>query len=102
MKVKLPSLVEPFLSIRDFGTGLDDQQMVDVFIAFGNSTKTHSNDFIGGKGIGAKSPLAYGDMFTVFSYQNGYKTMHTIFKDEGIRVLKVHLHNLQQNLMDWR
>jgi hypothetical protein len=55
--VYLPTALEPFFRIRDYGTGLDHEQVTNIYTTYFESTKTGSNDFIGALGLGSKSPL---------------------------------------------
>lgn len=71
VEVHLPEVGEPYLSIRDYGNGLDYLGIVSVFANFGTSTKRDSNEFIGGFGIGSKSGLAISDSIHVTSICNG-------------------------------
>ena len=48
-----------YIEFEDFGTGLTKEQVRDVFTVIGESDKRHSNDEIGGFGIGAKSACGY-------------------------------------------
>lgn len=80
--VHLPNAMEPYFSVRDFGTGLSHHQVVDIFTTFFESTKTGSNDFIGALGLGSKSPFSYTDNFTVVATQNGHKGIYTAFINE--------------------
>lgn len=73
----------PFFRIRDFGTGLSFDNVVDMYTSYGSSTKRHTNAFIGGFGIGSKSPFAYADMFTVISYFNGEKHTFMMSRENG-------------------
>lgn len=58
--------------IRDFGEGLDENEIVQIFIVLGESTKRLDNAQTGNMGIGAKSGFAYGE-FTVTSIKDGKK-----------------------------
>lgn len=71
--VHLPTMNEPWFSIRDYGIGLSREKLSDVYCVYGVSDKRDSDDFTGGLGIGSKSPFAYSKMFTVTSYYNGEK-----------------------------
>jgi len=108
LEIHLPSRLEPFFHIRDFGKGLSEEQVcghyetvtqfckdtgdkeeVNVFVPglylrYGLSTKSNSNEAIGGLGIGCKSPLAYSDSFLVESYQEGVCKTYSVYKDDGI------------------
>lgn len=80
----LPNQLEPWWSVRDFGTGLAKDKVMNLYVTYGMSTKGASNDFIGAMGIGSKSPLAYTDSFMVTSWFEGEKTTFNIFMDKGI------------------
>lgn len=80
--VHLPTGLEPYFSIRDYGIGLSDAALTTLYTTYFESTKTESNDFIGALGLGSKSPFSYIDSFTVTSYFNGEKRTYTAFVDE--------------------
>jgi len=88
IQVTLPTELEPVLKIRDFGKGLDKQDIIEVFCRYGTSTKRSSNAYVGMLGIGSKSAFAYGDSFTVVSYNAGVKTTYNAYIDTS-RVGKV-------------
>ena len=67
IKVSLPSIIDSHIRFRDFGPGITPDRMVGVFLLYGSSTKRDSNEQTGGFGLGAKSPFAYTDSFTVVS-----------------------------------
>ena len=71
VEVHLPEKDEPWLSVRDYGKGLDYLGIVSVFVNFGTSTKRDSDNLIGGFGIGSKSGLAISDTINVTSVCNG-------------------------------
>ena len=81
--VHLPNTFEPFFSIRDYGTGLSDQAIEEVYTTYFNSTRTNSNSFTGGFGLGSKTPFAYTDQFTIVSWFNGVQYTYSAFKDES-------------------
>ena len=80
--VHLPNQFEPFFSVRDYGPALSPHQIETVFTTYFESTKTDSNDQIGGLGLGCKSPLSYVDSFNVISRYDGVKRTYTVFFDE--------------------
>lgn len=80
--VHLPTKYNPYFSIRDYGTGLSEQDIYELYCTYGNSSKSDSDEFIGGFGLGSKSPFAYTDQFTVSSYFNGVKSIYTAFYGE--------------------
>ena len=84
MELKLPNTFEPFLCFRDYGTGLTHEQVFNIYLTYGDSTKQGSNEFVGMFGIGSKSPLSYTDSFLVTSYIDGVEYQYNIYKDSGI------------------
>lgn len=81
-KIHLPTLLEPFFSVRDFGTGLSDGEVRSIFAGIGISTKRNSNEMVGCFGIGSLSPYALADNFTVTSYYNHVKRIYSCYRDE--------------------
>ena len=80
--VHLPNSLEPFFSIRDYGTGLSHDQVTNIYTTYFESTKTDSNAFIGALGLGSKSPFSYTDNFTVTAVKDGRKGIYTAFINE--------------------
>lgn len=75
-EIHLPTTLEPWFSIRDYGTGLSDEGMKRVYINYGSSTKSSDNDQIGGFGVGSKAPFSYCKQYTIVSYYNGVKSSY--------------------------
>jgi hypothetical protein len=83
--VHLPNQLEPWFSIRDYGTGLSHEQVTQIYTTYFESTKTASNEFIGALGLGSKSPFSYTDNFTVTAIQSGKKGIYSAFINaEGV------------------
>lgn len=83
--VHLPTSLEPWFSIRDYGVGLDDVQVRDIFTTYFESTKTGTDDLIGGLGLGSKSAFSYTENFTITAIKNGMKRVFTAFiNSEGV------------------
>jgi hypothetical protein len=82
IKVHLPTTLEPHFSVRDFGIGLSDEDVREIFTTYFCSTKTSSNDFVGALGLGSKSPFCLVDSFTVTSFYNGAKMLYSCYRDE--------------------
>lgn len=70
-EVHLPTALEPWFAVRDFGTGMSKEQVLDLYSTYFESTKTASNDFVGALGLGSKSPFSYTDNFSVTSTKDG-------------------------------
>ena len=83
--IHLPSQIEPWFAIRDYGTGLSHEQVTNIYTTYFESTKTASNDFIGALGLGSKSPFSYTDNFTVTAIKDGIKGIYSAFINaEGV------------------
>jgi len=63
--------------VRDFANGLDDNGIRNVFGKYFRSTKSNSDQPIGGFGVGAKAGHCYQDTFYVTSFYNGTKTVYS-------------------------
>lgn len=74
--VHIPTLLEPWFTIRDYGTGLSDEGIKRTYINYGASTKSSSNDQIGGFGVGAKAPFSYTNSYVISSFYNGVKSVY--------------------------
>lgn len=83
--VQLPTLAKPELSFRDFGNGLTDDEVCNLYVKYGASTKRSSNDYTGCLGIGCKAGFAYGDDFRVVSFTKSHITTWHARIDESKR-----------------
>lgn len=81
-EVHLPNTLEPWFSIRDYGTGLSHEQVTNIYTTYFESSKTESNDYIGALGLGSKSPFSYTDNFTVTAIKDGRKGIYSAFINE--------------------
>ena len=81
IRVTLPSPLSKVFKIRDFGRGLSEQDIQDIYCFYGESTKRQSNAFIGQLGLGSKSAFAYGDNFVINSFTDGKVRSYNAFID---------------------
>jgi hypothetical protein len=79
--VHLPVPAQSFFSVRDYGTGLSQEDIVGLFSILGASTKRESNNYNGTFGIGRMAGLAYADSFTIESFHEG---IHHIYSTSFI------------------
>lgn len=82
-EINFPTEEEPTFKIRDYGTGLSNEDVMNLYTTYFDSTKTNSNDVVGAFGLGSKSPFSYTDNFTVESFLNGTKTVFFVFFDDS-------------------
>lgn len=82
IEVHFPNTFDMHFKVRDFGPGIAPDRMEDIFVNFGSSTKRNTNDQIGGFGIGAKTPLAYSDTFSICTNYEGTQRIYNAYIDE--------------------
>lgn len=82
-EVHAPNTLEPWFSIRDFGTGLSPEAIDTIYTTYFESTKTADNDSDGCMGLGSKTPFNYTENFTVTSWYGGKKHVYNCFIDES-------------------
>lgn len=88
--IQVPNKFNSVFIIRDFGTGLDDNEIEQYLNTLYSSSKIESNEQIGGFGLGSKSPFSLVQSFFISSYKNGKVYNCFWYRDsEGIPVLKI-------------
>ena len=92
IKVTLPNKLNLKLKVRDFGRGLTEKEIAEIYAMYGESTKRGSNKQIGQLGLGCKSAFAYGDNFVINSFVDGNVTSYNAFIDPSQvgRISKLH------------
>ena len=78
-----PSFENPSFSIRDYGVGLTREEAEKTILFYLGSTKDSSDDFIGGWGIGSKSPFAYAMNYEVIVFKDGQFAQFACWKNES-------------------
>lgn len=80
--------LDTHLTIRDFGHGIHDDNIVDVYCTLFGSTKRKDDRQTGGFGLGSKVGFAYADHFQVTSIHEGVKTIYQMHiggvEDDGM------------------
>ena len=82
IEVSLPTALSPFLRIRDYGAGLDSEDIREIYSKYGASTKRDTDDAVGMLGLGCKSALTYTDQFTLVGIKDGVMTQVSVSRDE--------------------
>lgn len=80
-EVHLPTRATPTFSVRDFGSSLTHDEVFNIFVVLGESTKRETNDETGCLGLGSKSAFAYTTSFNVTCWLNGEKRDYVCYKD---------------------
>jgi hypothetical protein len=83
-EIHLPTIHEPEFIIRDYGTGMNDGEINDLFTMYGGSNKRGDNRTIGALGIGSKSPYAYTQMYNVTATKDGVTRTYVAHVENGM------------------
>lgn len=96
--IHIPNSLEPWLTIEDYGTGIADEDIYNIYSVYFASTKSETNDQIGCLGLGSKSPFCYTDNFTITSIHNGIKSIYSAFFNEQNfpTIAKMHSENTDE------
>lgn len=88
--ITLPSIFSHDFAVRDYGTGMDEATVLELYTSYGESTKAQkSDDTIGYFGIGSKSPLAYVDSYFISNFTGSRKQMYIISTEDGIPTINL-------------
>ena len=86
--VHMPTKLEPWFSVVDYGIGMSESEIWDLYASIGSSSKRKNNDLIGAFGVGGLSPYAITNMFSIQSNYNGQKFSYICHLDtQGIPCL---------------
>ena len=84
--VSLPTMEDLNFRIRDFGSGLTEIEVKDVYCILGESRKRSDNRLNGVLGYGCKAGFAHADTFMVTSWINGEKTVYQFIKGDSTKL----------------
>lgn len=76
-----------YVSFSDFGVGLSPERIRKVYMTYFTSTKRHTNNQIGGFGLGSKTPLSYTDWFYITTNFNKKKYQYLFSKGSKLPTL---------------
>ena len=94
VEVTIPTRMNPSFRVRDFGSGLSQEDVFGLYSKYGKSTKRTSNSYIGAFGIGKFAPLSYGNNFTCVSYHGGKKTSYNAVSYTHLRAHATKAHRV--------
>lgn len=74
-----------FIFFKDQGLGLDHEDMLNIYVKLGNSTKRDRDHIdgdpvMGAYGVGSKSPLSFCTSYRIETIKNGVAREYTYFK----------------------
>lgn len=82
-EVHLPNKLEPWFSVKDFGTGLHPDTLADIYCTCFESTRNQSDSYCGGFGVGSKTPMCYADSFIVKNRYAGIEYYYNVYLNES-------------------
>jgi hypothetical protein len=77
--VQLPNVLEPFFSVRDFGTSMSHEFMLQKYTEVFFSTKENNNKENGAFGIGRLTCITLSETYSAICYLNGKKRTYSVF-----------------------
>lgn len=90
IEVSTPNGLSPFVKIKDYGIGMDAEDIRNVYSQYGASTKRESDEFTGMLGLGCKAALTYTNQFTVNAVKDGIRTQVVVSRTEdGSGVMEI-------------
>jgi hypothetical protein len=90
IEVSTPNGLSPFVKIKDYGIGMDADDIRNVYSQYGASTKRDSDEFTGMLGLGCKAALTYTNQFTVNAVKDGIRTQVVVSRTEdGSGVMEI-------------
>ena len=75
---------DEYMTFTDFGVGIADNMIEEIYGTFGNSTKQHDGNQTGGFGLGSKAPFCWAEHFEVTSNHMGVKTIYSMAKSSAM------------------
>ena len=80
---------QAYVDFIDFGDGMSEDKIENIYGSLYESDKRDSNDKIGAFGIGSKSPLAYCDSYTLVTVHEGTKRQYWVYNHgQGFSITK--------------
>jgi hypothetical protein len=91
IEICLPNKMNPFYKVRDFGIGMDHEEVRKIFSVALKSTKRNSNSTIGGFGVGKLVFSPYCGIMFLTTWKNGEKTIYQCrLKDGDGEITPIH------------
>lgn len=90
IQIHIPTYESLTFRIRDFGSGLSENDITQIYCVLGKSDKRNTNLYNGMFGYGCKAGFAHADSFTVTSWNNGTKTVYNCVKGDTTKLHSVY------------
>lgn len=94
VEISTPSRMSPYFVVQDFGVGMSEDDIENIYSQFGNSTKRGNNLEAGMLGLGSKSALTYTEQFNLITVKDGIQLLVSISRSAdgsgGIEIVNAH------------
>lgn len=80
-KLHVPTKLEPYFEVQDYGVGLDKDGVEKVFCTFFHSTKENSNESNGCLGLGSKSVFSLSSQASLTSIKDNTRYTYSLHKN---------------------
>lgn len=85
IEVTLPTDLDASFTVRDWGVGMSEEELLEKASLYGWSSKRENDDEAGMLGFGFKAPLTYTSQFIVVGYKDGMKVDMLVSRgDDGV------------------
>lgn len=81
-RVHVPTELEPFFEVEDYGIGLDEEEVMSTFATFFLSTKEDRAEVNGCLGLGSKAAFTVSDQFTITAIKDGDVRVFLCYKNK--------------------
>ena len=89
IQVTFPIIDKLEFKIRDFGSGLTEEDIKNIYCILGKSDKRNSDSYNGMFGYGCKCGFAHADSFMVKSWINGEQSIYQCIKGDSKKLHSV-------------
>ena len=90
IEVSTPNGLSPFFKVKDYGIGMDADDITNIYSQYGASTKRETDNQVGMLGLGCKSALSYTQQFVLNSVKDGIRYQVAISRTEtGSGVMEI-------------
>lgn len=90
IEVTTPNYLSSTLKIKDYGVGMNADDIRNTYSKYGSSTKRTTDTQTGMLGIGCKSALTYTGQFNIIGIKDGIKTSVVVSRSEaGAGVMEI-------------
>jgi hypothetical protein len=83
IEITLPNGLSPYFRVKDYGLGMDIDDIENIYSQYGASTKRDTDDQVGMLGLGCKSAISYTNQFNVVAVKNGRKYNVAVSRTEN-------------------